>query len=57
MTEWRTWIHKRFKMDDERFNNSNRDIEMLLHLQLIDTLLQSTGKKKKKRKDIGNQTV
>lgn len=50
MTEWRTWIHERFKMDDERFNNSSRDIEMLLHLQLIDTLHQSTGKKKRKKK-------
>lgn len=46
-TEWITWIPDRFKTDDDRFNN-NRDIRMLLHLQLIYTLYHCLGKKKKK---------
>ena len=42
MTEWGTWIHERFKMDDDRFDNSNGDAE----IYQIDTLHYSIGKNK-----------
>lgn len=48
MTEWIIEIHDRFT-DEDRFNNSNKDTEMLLNLLLIDTSHHSFGKR-----DAGN---